>query len=52
MTEKQAKAYYWLKEHDYYHSKGVRCGLELVELIDMLIEIGIVEPPSKEVADG
>lgn len=51
MTENQLKAYEWVKEHDYYRSMGVRCALELVDFIDGLISKGVIEPPSKEVAD-
>lgn len=37
MTDKQRQAYEWVKEHDYYRSKGVRCALELVGLVDELM---------------
>ena len=52
MTEKQAKAYFWLKEHDYYRSMGVRCGLELVAFIDDLIAMGVIPDPAKEATNG
>ena len=48
MTEKQKKAYEWLKAHDYYRSKGVRCGLVLVELIDELIAMGVIPTDVRE----
>lgn len=48
MTEKQLKAYEWIKEHDYYRSKGVRCALELVAFIDELIAMGVIPAPVKE----
>ena len=48
MTEKQKKAYEWLKAHDYYRSMGVRCGLELVELIDELIAMGVIPTDVRE----
>ena len=49
MTEKQLKAYTWVKEHDYYRSMGVRCALELVGLIDELVAAGVVSlEPTKE----
>lgn len=43
MTDSQKEAYEWLKEHSYYRSKGVRCALELVSLVDELMS-GNVEP--------
>lgn len=48
MTENQLKAYEWVKEHDYYCSKGVRCALELVAFIDELIAMGVIPAPVKE----
>lgn len=48
MTENQLKAYEWVKSHDYYRSKGVRCALELVSFIDGLISAGVIPSPSKE----
>ena len=42
MNEKQLKAYEWIKEHDYYRSRGVRCALELVGLIDELVAAGVI----------
>ncbi len=42
MTEKQLKAYEWIKAHDYYRSMGVRCALELAGLVDELIAAGVI----------
>lgn len=48
MTEKQKKAYEWIKAHDYYRSKGVRCALELVALIDELVSAGVITTDVRE----